>query len=1013
MSEYRLDFVSPWWLLLLAVLPVLWWLSFRSLAGLGRWRRLLALALRSLVLLLIVAALAEMQLVRRSEDLTVLYLLDYSLSVSNQQSSEMLKYVNESIRKHRAQHPKDRAGVIVFGRTAEIEIPPLDEDQSVRAIETMVDRQATNLAAAMKMAEASFPHDTAKRIVILTDGNETTGVALQQARSLVDAGIGIDVVPIRSSASGEVAVEKIAMPSDVRRGEPFELRVVLNNTTPAGENGGNVRGKLIVARKTGNHEEVFAEQEVELPPGKRVFAIPETIELPDFYTYEARFVPADPASDGMPQNNSATTFTHVRGSGQVLLLEDFENPGEHDLFVERLRAMNLEVTVRETRPELLFNDLGELQPFDTVIMANVPREQFTDAQIDVLVRNTQNMGAGLVMLGGPNSLGPGGWTNTPIETAMPVEFQIKNTKVAMVGALALLMHASEIPQGNYWQKVVAAEAIKTLGNQDYCGLLHWGDMGGDSWLWGQPQGIVKVGGNRGQMLARLDRMTPGDMPQFDPAMIMATKAFSQLTAKNQVAVKHMIIISDGDPSPPSGTTITNLKNLNVKISTVAIGAHGPAESAVLRNIASATGGKYYAVNNANALPRIYQQEARRVAQPLIFRNEQGFSPRIKYPHEMTKGIDEVLPPITGFVLTTVKDSPLVEISLQSPVPPKPENATILASWTYGLGRTAVLTTDVGKRWAAPWTGWEGYDKLFSQLVRWSMRPVGDTGKFTVNTDVQDGKVRVVVTALDQNDEFLNFLNLSGSVVAPDMKSLNLEMKQTAPGRYVGEVDATQTGSYFVMLSPGAGQSPIRAGVSIPYSAEFRERETNEALLKSLAGLAPKSAEPGKVIDAEPELPTEQRLAKLLEADTFRHDLPKAASSQDVWHLLVFAASCIFLGDVFVRRVTLSFDWMSPLLAKLRRRQVATQTATMERLRSRKEEVGQQLEERRAATRYEPRPDEPVEAADIDQQLDLAKPTRQEPTKKTETLTPQGEQETYTDRLLKAKRKVWEERNKDK
>src|SRR5215216_3705324 len=111
MSEYHVDFANRWWLLLLAVLPVLWWLSFRSLAGLGRWRRLLALGLRSLVLLLIIAALAEMQIVRTSEDLTVLYLLDHSLSVSNQQSSEMLKYVNESIRRQRAKHPGDRAGV--------------------------------------------------------------------------------------------------------------------------------------------------------------------------------------------------------------------------------------------------------------------------------------------------------------------------------------------------------------------------------------------------------------------------------------------------------------------------------------------------------------------------------------------------------------------------------------------------------------------------------------------------------------------------------------------------------------------------------------------------------------------------------------------------------------------------------------------------------------------------------------------------------------------------------------
>ena len=71
-----------------------------------------------------------------------------------------------------------------------------------------------------------------------------------------------------------------------------------------------------------------------LAPGKRVFEIREEITDPEFYTYEAQFIPEDPASDIRPQNNRASAFTHVRGSGQVLLIEDFENRGEFDVMVE-------------------------------------------------------------------------------------------------------------------------------------------------------------------------------------------------------------------------------------------------------------------------------------------------------------------------------------------------------------------------------------------------------------------------------------------------------------------------------------------------------------------------------------------------------------------------------------------------------------------------------------------------------------------------------------------------------
>jgi uncharacterized membrane protein len=1013
MLPYQLAFDRPWYLLLLLVLPVLWWFSYRSLAGLGGVRRLASILLRSAVLTTVVCALAEMQLVRKSDRLTVFYLLDQSLSIAPDQDEAMIRYIKAAIRNQRSQHVDDRAGVVVFGREPAIEIPPLEEEPEMPKIESLVDREYTNIAAAMKLAEASFPHDSAKRIVLISDGNENIGDALAQARGLAEAGVSIDVLPVRATSRVEVAVEKLTIPPDVRKGQPFDLRVVLNNTTPPGEANAEVSGRLQVVRKTGERERLLAEESVKLPPGKRVFTIREEIDAPDFYTYEARFVPDRPGDDTMPQNNQASTFTHVRGSGQVLLIEDFENRGEYDLLVARLRAMNLEVVVQSSSAENLFADLGGLQPFDTVLLADVPREHFSDNQIEMLVRNTQNLGSGLVMLGGPNSFGAGGWTNTPIEAAMPVDFQIKNAKVVPIGALALLMHASEIADGNHWQKVVAREAIKTLGNHDYCGVLHWN--GTDAWLWGRPAGMMKVGANRNQMLARLDRMTPGDMPQFDPAMVLARDAFKKL---QDAAVKHMIIISDGDPSAPTGGVINSLKNMKVKVSTVAIGAHGPAESSLLKKIANQTGGTYYAVNNPKMLPRIYQKEARRVSRPLVFENKAGFRPQIQFPHEMIQGIGDVLPPITGYVMTTVKEGPLPEVSLVSPLPEGTGNSTILASWTYGLGKAVAFTTDAGKRWASDWTSWDNYDKLFSQIVRWSMRPTGDTGKFTVATEVEDGRVKLVVTALDKDDEFLNFLELEGTVVGPDMKPIDVDVKQTAPGRYVGDFEAKSKGNYFVLLNPGPGRTPIRVGVNVPYSDEFRDRQTNEGLLKSLAALEPKQGSPGKVIeDANPNDTPTQQMAKLLEFNTFRHDLAEATSSQDVWHLLLLIGTCLFFGDVFVRRVAVNFDWLWPIVYQVRdrlarREKQAVPDVVMDRLRSRKAEVGDELEQRRAATRFEPTPDAPDSTEALSEPLPGPAAAEPQPKPKAD-LAPEKEAESYTSRLLKAKQKVWDERKDDK
>ena len=58
------------------------------------------------------------------------------------------------------------------------------------------------------------------------------------------AGIGIDVVPIRYRPRAEVVVEKVTIPPDIHRGQPFDLRVVLDNVSPPhAKDAGPVKGR--------------------------------------------------------------------------------------------------------------------------------------------------------------------------------------------------------------------------------------------------------------------------------------------------------------------------------------------------------------------------------------------------------------------------------------------------------------------------------------------------------------------------------------------------------------------------------------------------------------------------------------------------------------------------------------------------------------------------------------------------------------------------------------------------
>ena len=1015
MFNHSIAFDSPGYLLLLLLLPVMRWLSFRGLAGLGYWRRLMVLTLRSLVLTFLVFALADMQFQRRSDQLTVIYLLDQSLSIPTNQRQEMVDYVNASIEEHHDESANNRYAVIVFGREAAVEIPLVNVNIPLPdRIETVLDPEYTDLATAVQRAKAMFPYDAAKRIVLVTDGNQNLGDLQREARAATISGVSIDVVPVMLSGRSEVAVEKVAVPASARRGQPFEIRAVLRNDAPEGDQR-SVKGKLRIVRKFGQHEVDVVTQEIEVPPGKRVYTISEEIDQPDFYTYEAQFSPDDPSDDGMAQNNKASAFSHVRGKGHVLLIENWDKQGEFDYLVDRLRGEDIAVTVVSS--DRLFTSLAELQRYDSVVLANVSRStgndadnvsSFSDDQISMLVCNTREMGCGLIMLGGPDTYGAGGWTNTELEKAMPVDFEIKSAKVVPVGALVLMMHAGEMPKANYWQKRIAFESIKILGSRDYCGLVQWN--GSETWLWGQSQGgLIRVGPNRKMMLSLTDRMTIGDMPAFDPALKMAATAFAGV---NDAAVKHMIIISDGDPSAATTATLRRLKQQGVKITTVAVGSHGILGSQEMQRIANFTGGKYYVVKSANALPKIYQREARRIAQPLIYEPKPPVQPAIVTQHEIVQGLEGGIPPISGFVLTSVKENPLVEVILRSPQPVSEKNAAVLASWTYGAGKAVALTTDAGQRWADRWTQWDNYDKLFSQMVRWSMRPTGDQGNFSVATSVQDGNTQVIITGLDGEDQFLNNQVMSGTVVAPDMSSVHLRIEQSAPGRYVGEFPSELAGSYLIVVNPGAGQAPIRTGVNVGYSAEYRDNETNMALLQSIAQMAVKNGPEGILVESGLNM---QQSEQLLAANPFRRDLQQAISNQSIWPWLVLVGSCVFFADVFVRRVQISFEWLAPMVARardfvLRRERAVPVPETMSRLRSRKREVGQQIESRRAATRFESGklPVSDPNLAATESETAQSPTTGQEP----QTVEPEeSDESSYTERLLKAKRQVWNDRDK--
>ncbi|HEX4412623.1 MAG TPA: VWA domain-containing protein [Lacipirellulaceae bacterium] len=993
--RWSVDFDAPRYLLLFALLPVFWFVSRRSLSSLGNWRRRLALGVRLAIASLFIVALAEpnwQALIRR---LSVMFVVDASNSVQRSELNSALKYVGAAATQRDVTRG-DRAGVVVFGRDAAVEVPPVERRWQVPRIESHCDPQYTNLQSALQLAEASLPTDSGRRVVIVSDGNENVGQAMPQAQRMLASGIGFDCVPISYERHGEIAVDKVVAPGAVRRHTPFTVSIVLDNlstqTTP---------GKLKVDRELNGERQTVSEEAVSLGTGKRVFTLPQEVSESGMATYEARFIPDRPADDAHSENNSATAFCHVSGNGHILLIEDASQVGRFDSFVSLLRSHELEVTVRDTRHP--FDSLADLQEFDCVILADVARvsgegdaglTQFSDEQIHALVQNTEHFGCGVVVLGGPNSYGPGGWANTELEKALPVDCQIKNAKVNPTGALMLVIDTSGSMQGEKiaWSKAAAIAASQMLGDRDFLGVVTFDT---------EPHWIVPIQRNslRERTKARIDRIGADGGTDMMPALSQAYKSIQGVDA----SLKHVVVLTDGQTAKSDfDSLVSSMHQKGITTTGIAVGRD--ADRVLLGNIAQRGGGKFYQVLSPNAIPRIFMREARRVSLPLIFEDPNGIATQVITPGEPISGIKGALPPVTGFVLTTVKDSSLVDVLVATPRQPQP-TSTILATWQYGLGRAVALTTDVGQRWAASWPAWGDFDKLMLQTVRWSMRSRDVSDKFAISTDAHDGVIDVVLNAIDSDDQILGTMGFSGTAVLPDGSSQSFPIEQDAPGRYRGKLATSLPGNYFLAVA-GLGRSALlRSAASVPATAEFDRLTSNDGFLADIAEGVPHGGERGQLIRAPHGI---DDTPGLLATNVFRPGVPLAKSRSAFWPLLLVLSSVLFAADVFCRRVQLSFEWIAILrqrfLAQRGQSTAIADTARMERLRASKTGATAHFGAADEAKSFDPA-DFVAAASNIVTPQSTATPPNDAPA----SAAPDKAESEFTSRLLDVKKRVRDQR----
>jgi uncharacterized membrane protein len=778
-----------------------------------------------------------------------------------------------------------------------------------------------------------LPEEHLGRIVLVSDGTETVGQLKDIVDDLQARDVQVDVVPIEYDYTHEVLLERLDLPRFVKLGETYEASVVLTSLAKG-------KGTLVLMEG----ENTIARQEVEFEAGKSRYSIPIKVDQPGYYEYAAR-IEVTPDQDSRSENNSVRNYLYLDGPGRVLLVMDPQsNPAEWKAMETALRQGERQVDVLSALEFPL--DPLSLMPYDAVIFADVAADSMLSNQMQAMHDAIRNLGIGFMMVGGPNSFGPGGWQGSVIADALPISMEISNKKILPKGALAIILHTCEFPQGNSWAKRITKKAIQVLNSEDLVGAMAQ-TMNGDEWIF-----ELTPASKYAELVPLINNASIGDMGTFATTMEMGLKALKDSDASS----RHMIIISDGDASPPPPPLVKAFQDAQVSVSTVAVFPHN-GDVTILEEIAKATNGRFYYPNDPNQLPSIFIKEAKTLRRSQL--QIRDFVPVLTNVDPMLKEISDS-PQLHGYVLTTPRDDPRATVVLAAPPTEselkagETETDPILAVWRYGLGVTAAFTSDLTERWGKDWVGWDQYQKLVNQMVTRIGRARREQ-YLRVYTYV-NGNEGVVVVEDFHPEETL--LDVTVSVTGPNGFEQSQQVRQIAPRRYQTSMPLKGEGRYQVMLgaTDGTRNETAYAGFIVSYSPEYLRFRANPIVLRDIAEKTGGS-----------ELETEQSFEDL--AKTIYGNRKPKRSSRPIFDWFLMGLACLLPLDVAVRRVQMDLGWLRRLFRKEKRESTATIGALLQRTG----EVRTSLNNQRDSEAARPRPESTISRP---------MPTRQAPTSST-------------------------------
>lgn len=672
-----------WWLL--AVAAVLPWI------GPVRGRNTVQNVLRSLLFVLLAAAMTRPQLVRNDAPAHRILILDRSDSVDPEASQQAIEravdFAKDGIRRH--QH------LVVVGSLDEQEGVLNSKFDSVTMLHRNGPEGSSPLSGALARANSLIPRTGTGSVTLASDGLTTRPDDGRAISAIRDRGIPIHVVKLPAAPTTPTPVG-LEWTGELRVGRTARLHAT------------------VVARDGGTSGTVTLHSE-----GRELASAPyngnerEVVSL-SFEPSQAGFLDAEisVATDG-GETSRLTAVLPVGDPHRILYLGDLQQNAQSEL--SNVLGPGFEVTSIDPADADAFEDA--LSRTDLVMLDDRPADSIPAVAERRLLDAVTNEGLGLVMSGGRASFGSGGWHNRPIESMLPVELVQKEEKRDPSTTLVIVIDTSGSMTGARVQlaKEVSRLAMRRLLPHDKVGIVEF--YGAKRWA-----APIQSAANAIELQRALNRMDAGGGTVIMPALVEAFYGLQNVDTR----YKHVIVLTDGGvESGDFESLMRRMSDEGINVSTVLTG--GGYHSEFLVNIANWGKGRFYNVPNRFNLPEILLKQPSTAKLPAY---RPGIhSVRARGGAGWWGDVNTAaIPDIAGYVETKAK--PSSEVLLETVEAQHP----VLASWRYGLGRVTTLCTEPVGAGTRPWADWLDYGKTLGRVLERGAADARNPFRFEITYD---------------------------------------------------------------------------------------------------------------------------------------------------------------------------------------------------------------------------------------------------------------------------------------